>query len=348
MAAFELPTKEDYEKSSNSKRVRLEETFVGREDGIVQSVCCRILYSPIDEKVAVSLVSVCPHCGEKYKFADDSKVGKKIRCRECEEPFAIKPATQQTAKKPSKRSPGGLPPRTLPAKSKPKKKSKPAETDSKKPGKKSPSSAGRSPALIGGVSVLGLGLLIGVPLLMFSGEKPMEPPASYAAFQHDNKEAFKCEYPEGWSVESGGTGGSTPWAKFEQGDVKIRVRSSMGASAIGDISKNLGGNVLGDAGGELDEELAPVANVHNLMKDQFAQDYGEYQESGAETIKSGFGDTRVSEFTASGSWGGTIRGMRASMLGLNLQFTVICDCPEDDWEVCRPIFERVIKSMSRG
>ncbi len=296
------------------------------------------------------MLSVCPHCGAKHKFADDSQVGKKVRCRECEEPFAVQQANAAAGKRPAKKSagggspPGGLPPRTVGVKSKSKKK-KPKSADAepkKKPRAKS--SAGKSPALIGIVSVLGLALLIGVPLLFFGKKEPMKPPESYDKFSHSKEQTFKCEYPSGWTVESGGgQSGAPPWAKFIKGDVKIQVKSSMGMSAIGDIAKNTGG--MSD--GETAEERAPVATVHNLTKEKFAPEYGDYKESAPKAIETGFGDTRVSEFTGTSGFS-DVRGMRASMLGLNLQYTVICDCPEEDWDVCRPIFERVIKSMSRG
>ena len=302
----------------------------------------------------MAILSICPHCGAKHKLADDSKIGKKIRCRECEEPFVVQQARSPAANRPAKSAaggaaPSGLPPRTVGVKSKKKKKTKPAKEEAaKKPKKKAKSGVGQSPALIGGICVLVLALLIGVPLLFFGEDEPVQQPASYAKFSHSVEQTFQCEYPAGWTVESGGTSGVPVWAKFENGEVKIRVRSSMGASAIGDIAKNTGGNAIGVPGGDLDEDLAPAAKVHEFMKEQFAQDYSDYQEIAPKTIKTGFGDTRVSEFTASGSWDSTIRGMRASMLGLNLQYTVICDCPEKDWDVCREIFDRVIKSMSRG
>jgi DNA-directed RNA polymerase subunit RPC12/RpoP len=306
----------------------------------------------------VSILTVCPHCGEKYKMADDSKVGKKIRCRECEEPFVIKAAKSQAVASPVGKSPvksaaktgrggtAGLPPRTLGLKSKSKKKSKEADGEAqKKPKKKSKSSAGKSPALAGGLCVLVLALLIGLPML-FSGDEPMQPPESYSEFTHQVNSEFKCEYPEGWTLESGGASGKPVWAKFSTGDVKIRVRSSMGYSAIGAIAGSMSGPPTGDE--EVDEALAPVARVHELSMKQFADEYSDYQENPPLKIDTGFGDTRVSEFTASGSFGAKTRGMRASMLGKNLQFTVICDCPEEDWDVCRAIFDRVIKSMSRG
>ena len=302
------------------------------------------------------LLSTCPHCGAKHKFADDSKAGKKIRCRECEEPFTVK--AESAGKRPNKaggKTPaGGLPPRTAGLKTKSKKKAKSEESE-KKPARKRKSTAGKSPALIGGICVVVLGLLFGLPLL-FPGDEPMQAPESYAEFTHESNSVFKCEYPEGWEKESGGTSSATGgvWAKFvhaDHDDVKIRVRSSIGASAVGDIAKNRGSSGLGGSGGanaELEEELAPSAVVHEREKKKFAEDYSDYQEQAPQKIETGFGDTRVSEFTASGSFGSKIRGMRASMLGQNLQFTVICDCPEDDWDVCKPIFERVIKSMSRG
>jgi hypothetical protein len=282
---------------------------------------------------------------------DDSKVGRKIRCRECEEPFVIEEAEGETEQRParpakSRQGAGGLPPRAGGAKTK-KKKTKSDENDApQKPKRKSKSGVGKSPAFVGGICVLVLGLLIGLPLLFSGGEEPMKPPESYAKFSHDVKQTFQIEYPEGWTVESGGQSGQAVWAKFSKGeDVRIRVRSSMGASAVGDIAASAA-RIRGDE--EESEEEAPVAKVHEMMMEQFGEEYDEYRESAPVKIETGFGDTRMSEFTASGSWGSKMRGIRASMLGLNLQYTVICDCPEEDWEVCRPVFERIIKSMSRG
>ncbi len=303
------------------------------------------------------ITSACPHCGKRFRFPDDSKVGKKIRCRECEEPFVVEPlegGSSKPSRKPKQaKSAGGLPPRTVGVKPKPKKKSRPKNGDDspkkrKSPAKKKSSFTG-SPAMIGGVCTVVLALLIGVPFLFSGDDAPMEPPASYTTFEHEVNNAFKCEYPTGWAVKSGGKAGSVVSARFESDGVLVRIRSSMGASAMGDIAGSLGGDILGGAGGvELDEDLAPIASVHQMMHDQYAEDYTDYQEQPPQTLETGFGDTRMSEFTASGSWGSTIRGVRASMLGRDLQWTVICDCPEKDWAVCKPIFERIVKSMSRG
>ena len=304
----------------------------------------------------VSVTSACPNCGKRFRFPDDSKVGKKIRCKECEEPFVVEPlgeADKPTRKPKREKSAGGLPPRTVGVKPKPKKKSRPASDEASPKKRKSPPKKKQkltsSPAFIGGICTLVLALLIGVPFLVSGDDKPMEPPASYTTFQHEVNNAFKCDLPAGWNVKAGGKAGSVISAVFEFEDVKVRIRSSMGASAIGDIAGSMGGDILGGAGGlELDEDLTPIANVHEMMHDQYAADYSDYKEQPPQKIETGFGDTRMSEFTASGSWGSTIRGVRASMLGRDLQWTVICDCPEKDWAVCQPIFERIVKSMSRG
>ena len=177
----------------------------------------------------MSLITVCPHCGAKHKLPDDSKVGKKIRCRECEEPFVVEAEESEPETRPAKakgggRQTAGLPPRAGGVKSK-KKKAQPAEKEAqKKPKRKSKSSAGKSPALVGGVCVLALGLLVGLPLLFSGGEEPMKPPESYAKFEHGVKQTFACEYPEGWTVESGGTSGQAVWAKFFQGDKRENPR----------------------------------------------------------------------------------------------------------------------------
>ena len=52
----------------------------------------------------MAISSACPHCGAKFELADDSKVGKKVRCPECQEPFVVQaapskvPPAKQSAK----------------------------------------------------------------------------------------------------------------------------------------------------------------------------------------------------------------------------------------------------------
>jgi hypothetical protein len=63
-------------------------------------------------------------------------------------------------------------------------------------------------------------------------------------------------------------------------------------------------------------------------------------------MKTGMGDARISQFSASGRWGKKISGYRATLLGGGgKQLRVVASCPDGDWEVCSKVFERMIASI---
>lgn len=197
------------------------------------------------------------------------------------------------------------------------------------------------PLLIGAVCVIGVvGLLFLLPALS-AKESGIEPPETYVVYKDQIGGDFHVDFPKGWTVEAGGRGKSNPWAKFKKGSATIQVKTSTGASILGDTA---GGRNPDE---DIPDELTAVAQIHTLMKDQYAGDFTGYEEQPAIMIKTGMGDGQLSEFTASGSWGSKLKGMRLTCLGLKYQFTVLCDCSESDWAVCRPIFEHVVKSLSR-
>jgi len=199
------------------------------------------------------------------------------------------------------------------------------------------------PLVIGGVFVIGIvGLLFFLPS-MSSKKSDIQVPEEedYLLYIDKIAQEFRVKYPPGWKVESGGRGTSNPWARFTKGSATIRIKTSMGASALGSMM-----NPVGVDDGETPDELSPVAGIHTFMKDQFAENYSGYEEQPAITIKTGFGDGRMSEFTAKGSWGSKTKGIRLSCLGIRYQFTLMGDCPEADWAACKPIFEFVAESLS--
>jgi len=54
------------------------------------------------------------------------------------------------------------------------------------------------------------------------------------------------------------------------------------------------------------------------------------------------------EFTASGSFGGTLKGYRATALSRDRRVRVMCKCSKDDWEKLKPAFDKVIESLGPG
>ena len=96
------------------------------------------------------------------------------------------------------------------------------------------------------------------------------------------------------------------------------------------------------------QDLAPVAQVHEMEKEEFAEEIGGCEEQAPLAVKTGLGDARKSEFTTSGTFGGTIRGYRVTALSLDRRVRVVCQCSESDWENLQPAFDRVIESLGPG
>lgn len=314
---------------------------------------------PVRERfVPTPVLTSCPHCGEKYRLKE-SAAGRKIRCRDCRKSFWISTPADEPGDEaeelvfdippddvfdipPEDQAAVALPPQPV---RKRMKKASPAPAEKENSKRRDaatwPARFNAMPPLaIGGVIVAGVVALLLVPALS-PGGSGIKPPEGYETYKDEVGQQFRIEYPQGWAVDFGGRGTSNPWVRFEKESALIRVKTSMGASAIGDIAKSA------TQGADLPDELKPVAQVHELMKEQFAADFSGYEEQPPRTVDAKMGEARLSEFTASGSWGSKIKGTRLSCLGRDYQFTVICSCPEADWPVCKPIFERASLSLSR-
>ncbi|MFH1923355.1 MAG: hypothetical protein ABIP48_26120, partial [Planctomycetota bacterium] len=157
--------------------------------------------------------------------------------------------------------------------------------------------------------------------------------------------------PAGWERKGGGASKFLS-CRFQSGGAKIRVVADVAGSALGDIA-NMGGGAMEMAGDmlesdEIAEELSPVAQVHQVSIEQASEELGELDIKTTETIKTGFGDTRKSEFTVAGALGSKTHGMLATALGLNHRIRVICTCNDRHWKTLKPAFEEVIASLARG
>jgi len=76
--------------------------------------------------------------------------------------------------------------------------------------------------------------------------------------------------------------------------------------------------------------------------------YNDYTEAEMTTVTSHFGDGRCSE------WVGEkpvflssrkMHGYRVTILSKESRISVICRCPESNWTVLKPAFERIITSL---
>ncbi|HPM81286.1 MAG TPA: hypothetical protein PLF81_11335 [Candidatus Anammoximicrobium sp.] len=192
-------------------------------------------------------------------------------------------------------------------------------------------------------------LLVGWSLV-FAGCGVGDIPAPTEFKTWDAKEgAFRVLYPADWEAAGGGKQG-TQWAKFTKGGAMIKVGVGVAGSLIGDIASGglASANVAGDETGltkEQQEALAPVTRVHELRKEEMAQEYGDYQETTASNISCKLGPARKGEFTAAGGFGGKLHGYHVTILGHNLRVSVVCTCPESNWAVLQPAFDKIIGEL---
>jgi hypothetical protein len=103
---------------------------------------------------------------------------------------------------------------------------------------------------------------------------------------------------------------------------------------------------VGSDPNEEDETQTPVAKLHEFRKESVAEEYNGYEELSVTTVQSGMGDARRSEFTASHGFRSKLRGYRVTYISPRAQMNVMCECPEEDWEKAKPIFEKVIASVA--
>ena len=57
------------------------------------------------------------------------------------------------------------------------------------------------------------------------------------------------------------------------------------------------------------------------------------------------GDGLKSEFTGSSAFGTEFRGYRATGMLDNKRVRIVCQCPADQWETLKPVFDKVISSL---
>lgn len=168
------------------------------------------------------------------------------------------------------------------------------------------------------------------------GSSPVPAPTAYEVWKAKD-DVFTIQYPADWEAEGGGKQG-TQWAEFTKGDAKIQVSISLAGSLIGDIAGN-------SMNGEMDESLEAVTQVHELRKDIMAEEFGSYEETGAANLTTFLGRTRKAEFTASAGLGGKLHGYHVTALGRDYSITVLCTCPESNWAVLQPAFDKIIKEL---
>jgi hypothetical protein len=154
--------------------------------------------------------------------------------------------------------------------------------------------------------------------------------------------AFKIRHPQGWEAETGSRPDNTySWARFTKGSAKIQVFADVQGSLMS------GSDVNRDQ--EEGSEFAPVHNAHELYQKTAAKEYSDYKESEPGVFKgSSVGEGRVATFSAStgGILGTKLKGYRITLLTNNRRISILCECPERDFEKLKPTFLAVSRSVS--
>ena len=151
-------------------------------------------------------------------------------------------------------------------------------------------------------------VLIGLcTLLLTPGCEPqaIQIPNSYTFF--DSEEGtFACEYPEGWDAKWGGKRGPR-WAKFSSGPALIDIK----ATATGSLMSDAMGGRNADSAAPTPQD-APVHQVHLTYLREAKEKFNNYTElpGSPAVLDCRLGPARLSEFTASTSFGTKLHGYR--------------------------------------
>jgi predicted DNA-binding WGR domain protein len=169
--------------------------------------------------------------------------------------------------------------------------------------------------------------------------------ASLASVAFSPKDgAFKLRHPSGWEVETGSRPDNTySWARFTKGSAKIQVFADVAGSLMSG-SDSARGNI------EEGSEAAPVHGAHTRYKKTASEEFSDYKESEPTLFKgSALGEGRVSTFTASGGglFGSKLRGYRVTLLTNDRRVTLLCSCPDGEFEKLKPTLLAVCRSVAR-
>lgn len=205
--------------------------------------------------------------------------------------------------------------------------------------------AGRPPRPLGLYVGLGAGAICLVLLLLF-GLRALKPvavtaPTSYKTYTAiDN--TFSCDGPVGWKTsETGAPAGSISTVSYELGPARVKVVSDATGSLLSESFNAANANLPPE------QQIPAVQKLHEQDKKQLEDSLTDYQEQPAQKLQTPFGESRLSEWTATGK-AGALHGYRATMLGREREITVICFAPAGDWAPLQPAFQRIINSVTPG
>ncbi len=189
---------------------------------------------------------------------------------------------------------------------------------------------------------VGIAALYMTGLLVSGCSGPVAVPDSFTNYKAKDQ-SFAIDYPEAWDAVGGGQSGFYS-ARFTSGSASIKVTADMVGSVIGNIMDPNSSS----SDEEVPEELKAIYQVHEMGKEKMAEEFSKFLESPPTPTQTAFGDSRLSEFTGGGSFGGRMHGYRLTALGVDRRITVVCCCREGDWEALKPAFRRVLATLSHG
>jgi hypothetical protein len=210
--------------------------------------------------------------------------------------------------------------------------------------------------VLAAISVVALVMLFGFP----RGVAHATAPKAFKKFSTPGN-AFTGQGPENWKrTRQAGMGGTMGEVRFRDGDAEIVVSDDLFGSLMGDIAAASDAqlqNIVGSLPGNMGESMAgsnepPIEKLHKTLNEA-KEMFEDYEEQPMQKVTNKIGEGRFSEFTArrkSGAMGkgSKVKGWRATFLNTEKHLTVICSCPEADWTILKPSFEKVIMSLAPG
>ena len=185
-----------------------------------------------------------------------------------------------------------------------------------------------------------------LPLLSMAGceSQQISIPTSFTSYE-TKEGTFVCEYPEGWEAKGGGGKHGPLWAKFTSGAALIHIKASTTGSLMSDA---MGGRNADNAA--LTPQDAPVHKIHMTFLRSAQEQHNDYTElpGNPTVLDSRLGPARLSEFTATTSFGTALHGYRATIIGHNKGVSITCTCPESEWAKVKPAFDHLLSSFKRG
>lgn len=182
--------------------------------------------------------------------------------------------------------------------------------------------------------------------LVDDGDMKVDPDAdkALASVELSAKDgAFRLRHPPGWEAQTGGKADNTySYILLDKGAAKITVHADITGSLIS------GADSASASDFEEGSPFAPVQKAHEHYAKTGTTELDEYQESEPRVFKdSGFGEGRISVFTASaGMFGGKLKGYHATVMNRDRRISALAYGPAEDFPKLRATYLAVCRSLS--